>query len=167
MEQLLFIRLLFESAFCCMICDGELHADELEELKWMDKNTSYFKKIDLSDELQVLISKANEKGSLILSDFFIKLETANLSIVQEMLILEVNIRIINSDKNIDPAEVKYLHRLRSKLKITDTVLNDRFGNVDSMINISPNSLIDLNEELSVFETIVLPDPSFLKKILDK
>ena len=54
MDKNEFKKILFKVAFCAMACDGKIQKEEIEELKIMDKKTSYFAEIDLSDELKQL-----------------------------------------------------------------------------------------------------------------
>ena len=42
-----FKKILFKTAFCSMACDGKIDDLEIKEMKLIDKNTSYFSKIDL------------------------------------------------------------------------------------------------------------------------
>lgn len=52
-----FKKILFRTAFCSMACDGTIDDLEINEMKNIDKNTSYFNEIDLSNELDHLIKK--------------------------------------------------------------------------------------------------------------
>ena len=40
-----------------MACDGHIDDLEIEEMRKIDTNTSYFKNVDLSDELNELIEE--------------------------------------------------------------------------------------------------------------
>ena len=51
-----FKKLLFKTAFCVMACDGNIDESEIEEMKKIDSTTTYFNDIDLSIELDKLIS---------------------------------------------------------------------------------------------------------------
>ena len=57
MEKNEFKKLLFKVAFCSMACDGHIDEREIDEMKMMDKNTSFFHDIDLSEELSELVSE--------------------------------------------------------------------------------------------------------------
>ena len=63
MEKNEFKKLLFKVAFCSMACDGHIDESEIDEMKTMDKNTSFFHDIDLSEELSELISELGKKGA--------------------------------------------------------------------------------------------------------
>jgi uncharacterized tellurite resistance protein B-like protein len=130
MDKLEFKKLLFEVAFCTMACDGDIDKREIEELKIMDKNTSYFAEIDLSDELEILIKELETKGVKVIEDLFKTLRKTKLNPIQELLILEVALRIIYADKKVDDNEVKFLNLLRSMLEVHDEIIFDRFGEVE-------------------------------------
>ena len=70
MEKNEFKKLLFKVAFCSMACDGHIDEREIDEMKMMDKNTSFFHDIDLSEELSELISELGKKGAQIINDLF-------------------------------------------------------------------------------------------------
>ena len=130
MDKLEFKKLLFEVAFCTMACDGDIDKREIDELKIMDKNTSYFAEIDLSDELEILIKELETKGVKVIEDLFKTLRKTKLNPIQELLILEVALRIIYADKKVDDNEVKFLNLLRSMLEVHDEIIFDRFGEVE-------------------------------------
>src|SRR6056297_83930 len=98
--DIVFKKLLFKSAFCCMACDGHIDQKEIEEIKKMDTNTTYFGDIDLSSELEELISDLSKNGKKVVNDLFEELRKIELNPVQELLILEVVLRIIYADENI-------------------------------------------------------------------
>jgi len=125
--DIVFKKLLFKSAFCCMACDGHIDQKEIEEIKKMDTNTTYFGDIDLSSELEELISDLSKNGKKVVNDLFEELRKIELNPVQELLILEVVLRIIYADENIDENEVKFLKFLRGKLEVYDQFIVDRFG----------------------------------------
>ena len=62
MDKIEFKKLLFKVAFCTMACDGHIDKREIEEMKIMDKKTSFFEAIDLSEELKQLIKDLDKKG---------------------------------------------------------------------------------------------------------
>ncbi len=130
MEKDEFKRVLFKVAFCSMACDGHIDDSEIKELHFIDKNTTYFSTIDLSDELDQLIHDFNNKGIKVIEELFNYLRNTKLNTIQELLVLEVALRIINADGIHDENEIRFLHLLRSKLELHDEVIQDRFGKLD-------------------------------------
>ncbi len=56
MDKVSLKKMLFKVAFCALAADGKVDEREIKEMQIMDKNTSYFEDIDLSDELKNLIN---------------------------------------------------------------------------------------------------------------
>ena len=71
MEKNEFKILLFKVAFCTMVCDGHIDGSEIDEMKKIDKNTSFFHDIDLSEELSELQNELSKKGTQVINDLFI------------------------------------------------------------------------------------------------
>ena len=113
METIDFKKLLFKTAFCVMACDGSIDQMEIQEMKKIDSNTTYFSDIDLSDELNNLINGLKDKNIKIVKSLFDSLRENTLLITQELLILEISMRIINADKIIDDNEVRFFNLIRS------------------------------------------------------
>lgn len=127
MEKLKLKQLLFKVAFCAMACDGEIDDREIEELKKINKNTSYFSDVDLSKELKKLKKEIKKKGYKILDDLLSDLQAAELNTIQELLILEIALRIINADEKIEENEKWFIKLIRSKLRVHNEILSERFG----------------------------------------
>jgi hypothetical protein len=122
-----FKKLLFKTAICCMACDGHIDPREEEEVKKMGKNITYFSDLDLSAELAFLLNDLLNRGKKVINDYFIELKEAKLNTIQELLILEVALRIIHADDKIDENEVKFLRLLRGQLNVYNEIIADRFG----------------------------------------
>ena len=158
MNQDEFKQLLFKVAFCAMACDGEIDDLEVKELHLIDKNTSYFSAIDLSEELEDLINNFKATGILVIEELFIYLRESKLSTIQELLILEVALRIVNADNKHDENEIKFIHLLRSKLELHDETINDRFGEIKILhTNIYSKNASLGNIEAKYLETMQLPE----------
>lgn len=134
MENPDFKTLLFKSAVCVMACDGEIHEDELTEIKMIARATSYFKGLDYRTELKNIIDNIRMNGKQTIEKYFTQIGDCNFTPVQELLILEVLMRIINADKKIDPNEIKFLKIVKSKLKVHDEIIIERFGTVNLLFD---------------------------------
>lgn len=164
MEQIEFKKLLFKVAFCTMACDGEIDKSEMDEMEYIDKNTSYFNSIDLSEELSHLISDFNKKGTKVIEELFQVLKDNDLNIIQELLVLEVAMRIINADGRHDENEVKFIHLLRAKLVLHDETIIDRFGVVDLLHVNEYTNIMSITDENTFISDMLVPDLSILKDI---
>jgi hypothetical protein len=117
-----------------MACDGHIDEREVNEIKLMNKSSAYFNGIDLTDELEELLSDLKKRGKHIVDELFDILAKLDLGVVQELLILEVSFRLVHADEKVDENEIKFLRFLRSKLKIHDEVIRDRFGVVEYLFD---------------------------------
>lgn len=166
MENLEFKKILFKTAFCVMACDGHIDDLEIEEMRKIDTNTSYFKNVDLSDELNELIEEIKTKGKTIVLDLFQTLRTTKLTMVQELLIIEVAFRIINADNKVDENEIKFFNLLRSKLEVDNEILRDRFGNIPYLSNMNYNKIRVASEDSqkNFVRDVKLPELVAMKSI---
>lgn len=140
-----FKKILFKTAFCCMACDGHIDEQEVEEIKKMNKNTTYFGDVDLSEELDLLLKDLAKHGKKVVNDLFQELRDTKLNPVQELLLLEVAFRIIHANVKIDENEIKFLRLLRGKLEVFDEIIIDRFGKSNLLFDKSYKNDIKLTE----------------------
>lgn len=165
MDKNKFKKILFKVAFCTMACDGHIDQREIDELKIMDKKTSYFSDIDLSDELKKLVNDFKDKGAQVIEELFELLRKTKLNPIQELLILEVSLRITNSDERIDENEVKFINFLRSKLELHDETITDRFGELDILYtNEYSKNIVAGKTEKEFAESVKLPDMTELIQV---
>ena len=146
-----FKKLLFKTAFCVMACDGSIDDLEIQEMRKIDSSTTYFSDIDLSDELDELINELHNKNIKIVKNLFDSLRENTLTISQELLILEVTMRIINADDVIDDNEVRFLNLIRSKLDLGNQIIHQRFGKISYLKNLN-------------YEDVGLNQSDFIKEI---
>ena len=165
MERNEFKKLLFKVAFCTMACDGHIDESEIDEMKAMDKNTSFFHDIDLSEELSELISELDKQGVQIINDLFKTLKDNILNPIQELIILEVALRIINADQKHDENEIKFIHFLRANLKLHDNEIVDRFGEIDILHTSSHiKNVVKEGNKKEFIKDLTLPEVNEIKKI---
>lgn len=165
MDALEFKKLLFKTAFCCIACDGHIDDREIEEMKYIDKKTSYFEDVDLSAELDELITNLKSRGKEIIDELFATLTGSELDLIQELLLLEVTLRLIHSDEKIDENEVRFLKYLRAKLKVYDEIIMDRFGSVELLFGKKYTNFFKSKDHQSeLIANIELPSQAELKSI---
>ena len=150
METIDFKKLLFKTAFCVMACDGSIDQMEIQEMKKIDSKTTYFSDIDLSEELDNLINGLKNKNIKIVKSLFDSLRENTLLITQELLILEISMRIINADKIIDDNEVRFFNLIRSKLNLGDQIIHERFGKIPYLKNLNFDEL-ELSQSYDIKE----------------
>ena len=165
LEKQQFQKLLFKVAFCTIACDGHIDEMEIKEMKAMDKSTSYFQGIDLSDELDNLLVTLKDKGKHIIDELYDYLKATKLNLVQELLILEVAFRLAMANKEMDENEIKFIRFLRSHLNLYDEIIRDRFGAVEYLFDKDYSQDIVKNETHSdLLSTISIPEMKEIQTI---
>lgn len=164
MEKIEFKKLLFKIAFCTMGCDGDIDTLEIEEMKNIDKSTSFFNDVDLSLELEQLIIEFKDKGVLLVSEMFEELERSELNPIKELIVLEVALRLINADGRHDENEKRFIQHLRAHLKVHDEEIFERFGKVDILhVNAYAGRVRSFTSDKIKLD-IKMPDENSLKEI---
>lgn len=158
MENVEFKKLLFKVACCTMICDGEMHQSEIDELRLIKKSTAYFSDVDLSEEFLSFLEDAKINGVKVINDLFLTLKSIKFNPIQELLFLEIAIRIINADNVQDESEIRYIRHLRSHLDLHNEVIKDRFGSL-TLLGVQDFNDIK-NKQTSInpaFDEIIIPE----------
>lgn len=130
MEKLSFDRFLFKTAVCVMGCDGEINEMEKTEIIKIATTTLYFGEIDIREELNTIVREFSKKGKGVIKDYFNELENSNLSVLEELMVLEVALRMMYADARLEENEIRFLKMVRSRLSLWDLQIKERFGNVD-------------------------------------
>ena len=95
-----FKEFLFKSAVMAMACDGDIAETEIAEIKNIVANEIYFMGYDFEEPLKNNIDniKANGKGAI--NQYLQEIGTNNLNEHQEILLIEVLLRIIEADNDV-------------------------------------------------------------------
>jgi uncharacterized tellurite resistance protein B-like protein len=96
-----FQNLLLNSAVSVMACDGSIDESEIAEIK-------------------------KQNGKKAINEYLNELSQLNLNEKQELLLIEVLIRTIESDNKIEDSEVKFLQMVKSKLGISEETIITQF-----------------------------------------
>lgn len=123
MEKIYFNELLLKTAFSCMACDGQIDKRELELIKKLHNENTFFGELDIDDFLNIWYSELSQDGQKFLRNFFKDLSSTILTIEDELKIIEAAIKTIKADEKIEYSEIKFFKVIRSKLKIqNDSIL---------------------------------------------
>jgi len=144
MEKIKFKELLLNISICAIACDGDIDDREIEALKNIEKNTPYFAGVDLSKKLESSLKKCLDNLEEFQNNIFNKLESTKLNIVQELMILEISMRIISADEIELEIEKDYINNLRRYLEIDDYLISERFGDIDYLRPKSSEFNSDIN-----------------------
>jgi uncharacterized tellurite resistance protein B-like protein len=126
---------LFKSAVMAMACDGDIAETEIEEIKTIVANEIYFMGYDFEEPLKNNIDKIKANGKGEINQYLQEIGTNNLNEHQEILLIEVLLRIIEADNSIQTSELKFLQMAKAKLNIDEQTLIINFPKqIDHLID---------------------------------
>ncbi|MGL2963880.1 TerB family tellurite resistance protein [Flavobacterium sp. RSB2_4_14] len=121
-----FQNLLLKSAVSVIACDGSIEESEISEIRNMAENEIYFMGYDFEEPLANNLKYLKENGASAINEYLKEVSNANLNDNQELLLIEVLIRAIESDKKVEPNEIKFLQMVKSKLKTSEETIITQF-----------------------------------------
>ncbi|MCB0536604.1 MAG: TerB family tellurite resistance protein [Bacteroidetes bacterium] len=117
---------LFKSAVIAMACDGNIAEEEITEIKNIVANEIYFMGYEFEEPLQRNIEAIKINGKNAVNQFLQEITTSELNEHQELLLVEVLLKIIQADDKIEENELRFLHLAKSKLKTDEQTLIIKF-----------------------------------------
>lgn len=124
-----FKNLLLEVAVAAIASDGKIDDIEIKTLHDIETKSPYFSSIDLNDSLEGLLKLASSDISKFIENIIADVNNASFGIVEELNLLEIALRIIESDEVIELSEEEFVRKLRAVLKVDDLLLVQRFGTI--------------------------------------
>ena len=121
-----FQNLLLKSAISVMACDGSIDESEILEIRNMADNEIYFMGFDIEKPFETNLSYIKQNSKKAINEYLSELSQLNLNEKQELLLIEVLIRTIESDNKIEDNEVKFLQMVKSKLGISEETIITQF-----------------------------------------
>lgn len=128
MKNTEFKHFLFKSAVMAMACDGNIDENEIAEIKNLVANEIYFMGYDFEEPLQINIENIKTNGTKAINQYLQEISTNSLTVQQEILVIEVLLRIIQADNKVEESEIKFLQMVKSKLKTDEQTLIVKFPN---------------------------------------
>lgn len=139
-----FKKFLFKSAVMTMACDGNIAEEEISEIKNMVFNEIYFMGFDYEDQLKDGIDDIKVNGKVAINQYLQELNSIELNEHQEILLVEVILKIIEADNEIQTSEIKFLQLVKSKLKTEEQTLIIKFPKqIDYLIDFNNYGLSDV------------------------
>ena len=126
MKMSQFQPLLLKAAVNLIACDGTIADVEIQELKSIAESEMYFSEFEYQDLLTSFVSDIKQRGKDSINDFLSELGSSEPKERQKFIMLEVLIRIMESDNVVDTNEMKFLHLVKSKLNLSDEELIMQF-----------------------------------------
>ena len=168
MENTNFKKMLFDIACSAVACDGHIDEREIKELQRIEKSTAYFRDINLSRKLEIFVERFQKNPDSTIEEILNKLKASILNPVEEMLILEIVLRLIYADVKIDEKEITFLQSIRSRLSIDDELVTERFGEIEFLISKHENvSTIADNEKKYISDSVDMENLENMYFSIDK
>ena len=176
MEALQFNKLLLKTAFSCMACDGDIDKREIKLIKRLHKEKKTFGDLDVNTEMDNLLITINKDGHQFMKDYFDELTSSELSEVNELNLIEVAIDTIKADEKVEYSEIKFFKVIRSKLKIDNDPILEKYPDFEDYLEqdiISDSYLARLQDDFldthisNEFELISGIDDDILDSLKEK
>ncbi len=88
---------------------------------------------NFDEKLNSFIKKYNDKGKEFFTFYFDLLNEYDLSELQELMIIDIAIKTIKADEEIQYAEIKFFKSIRSKLKVSDEAILNSYPDIDNFL----------------------------------
>ena len=121
-----FKSFLFKSAVMAMACDGDIAEAEISEIRNIVANEIYFMGYDFEEPLKLNTENIKLNGKNAINQYLQEIVTSDLNDHQEILLIEVLLRMILADGKVDESELKFLQMAKSKLKTDEQTLIMKF-----------------------------------------
>jgi len=137
MKTIDFQNFLLKSAIAVMACDGSIDNEEITEIKEMVSNEIYFMGFDYEKPFETNLNYIKSNGKKAINEYLSELSSLSLNDKQELRLIEVLIRTIESDNKVENNEIKFLQLVKSKLSVSEETIISQFPK-------QMNYLIDFN-----------------------
>ena len=151
MKNIDFKPFLFKSAVMAMACDGDIAEEEITEIKNIVANEIYFMDYDFEEPLKSNIENIKVNGKNAINQYLLEIVTNDLTGHQEILLIEVILRMIQADTKVEDSELKFLQIVKSKLKTDEETLIVKFPHqIDYLIDFNNYGLHEeFTNEISI------------------
>jgi uncharacterized tellurite resistance protein B-like protein len=134
---------LFKSAVIAMACDGNIASEEINEIKNIVANEIYFMGYEFEEPLRRNIETIRINGKDVVNQFIQEITNNDLTEHQELLLIEVLLKMIQADTKVEDNELKFLHLAKSKLKTDEQTLIIKFPNhIDYLLDFNNYGLLE-------------------------
>ncbi len=163
METQDFEKLLIKSAFSCMVCDGEIDNNEMDLIKSLFRSSSFQTTTNIDDLLNQFIGEINSQGNDFLRLFLKELRIAVLTEEEELKLIDFCLKTIYSDFEVKYNEIKFFKIIRSKLKVSNETILEKFPTKDIFLE---KSFEIIKEKLPSIEQF-LEEDILTEKYIDR
>lgn len=175
METIEINKILFNTAFSCMACDGDIDKNEVQLIRTIAKESNIFEGVGIEQELELGVEGINKNGFNFLSKYFNDIEKSELSFEDELNIIKVAIATIFSDDKVEYSELKFFKVIFMNLKITANDLFEKSEVIYSFVKEFNKDRLENLPDLEGFKSQLADDflsddvfsSSYLNKLKNK
>ena len=139
-----FKKILLKTAVCAIASDGKIDDKEIKALYHIEKESKYFSSFEMKDFLDSYLKKCMNDINKYTNQVFNSIKKSKLTPFQELIILEISLRIIAADNIEEKEEEAYMINLRNNLSIDDLLISERFGTI-KYLGITRDEVNQFNE----------------------
>lgn len=133
MDTITFDKLLLQTAFCCMVADGDIDKREISLIKSICDKSTLFSNFNFQEEINQLVDKINTRGKAFIQYYFDLLKQTQLSEEEELTLIDFAIQTINADEKVEYSEIKFFKNIRHRLKVRDKKILERFPDIEQYL----------------------------------
>jgi len=116
-----------------MACDGEIAKEEVDMVKRLGAEYDIFANADIEAYLNTWIIAINKNGASFLKSYLNELSEANLSLSEQLFVIDFAIKTIEVDERIEYSEIKFFKKVRGRLSISDEKILEKYPNKEDYL----------------------------------
>lgn len=125
-----FNNILFLTSFCCMVIDGDIAKEELEQLQVFAEEDKLFGDINVEEELSKCINILKQIGPDFVKSYLEAIKENDFSDNEKYQILEIAVKTIYADEKIEYNEIKFFKSLCNHLNLSKESVIENVDNVE-------------------------------------
>jgi hypothetical protein len=133
MESITFDKLLLNTAFFCMASDGHIDTREILLIKSMCESNPLLIGIRFQDEINRLVNEINAQGKEFVRYYFDLLSKTVFTEQEELTLIDIAIKTIKADEQIEYSEIKFFKNIRLRLKISNEAILKTFPDIEMFL----------------------------------
>ena len=102
-----------------MACDGEIAESEIKLVKDLTLHSVSFSDIEVETVLNKYVENINRNGQLFISQYLQEIKDAELTDDEALNLIDLAIKTIEADENIEYSEIRFFKKIRSQLDVSD------------------------------------------------
>lgn len=149
-------ELYLRTAFCCMVCDGEIADEEVALLNKLALTEQVFGDLDIQMSINNYIESINKLGKVFLEEYLEDVRNACLDDSSSLQLVKIAIDTIDADNQVEYSEVSFFKRIRKQLSIKDEVILEAMPDKEDYLlpDVETEDIFDWSFS---FQSIQLPE----------